>query len=564
MVNIGQTARNVWRNYIWPTPPGGIDASKVDIISVDDLPQYNYSASIGPVQAGTSFYDGEKYPGGYGFTRLYYTDYWTLRARSVQLFQENLYARGLIRRLITNEINTGLTLEATPVKEILGLSDDEADVWTEDTEAKFNIWAENPLLCDYAGLKTFYQLQAEARRTALVAGDVLVILRPSQVDGLPRIQLVDASYVQSTIQTQPRQGNKVVHGVEMNARGEHVAFWVLQDDGTSKRIPAYGEKTGRKIAWLLYGTDKRLNEVRGQPLLSIVLQSLREMDRNRDAEQRAAVVNAILALSVEKEKPVMSTLPISNAGGAQRRDVVVQDGNGTATRSFKIASAMPGLVVENLAEGEKLVAHDTRRPNVNYAAFEAAILSAVAWCNEVPPEIFMLQFHQNYSASRGAVVEFKLYLNRSRADFAGGFCKPIYGDWFLSEVFNNNIRARGFIEAYVDMAKQYYIFGAWLSSDWGGAIKAAVDLAAEVEGYQEMVKEGWITNDRASKELTGTKYSTNIKRIARENKQKAEAWKPIFALEQEFPGAVAAMGLERKTKPAGPRMSREPATPPRQ
>jgi hypothetical protein len=49
-----------------------------------------------------SFDDGSKFAGGFGVTELLLADYWTLRQRSSQLFEQNLYARGLIRRLVTN------------------------------------------------------------------------------------------------------------------------------------------------------------------------------------------------------------------------------------------------------------------------------------------------------------------------------------------------------------------------------------------------------------------------------------------------------------------------------
>jgi hypothetical protein len=41
-----------------------------------------------PVRYGN--HDGEKFAGGFGFTELLQTDYWTLRARSTQLFKQNL------------------------------------------------------------------------------------------------------------------------------------------------------------------------------------------------------------------------------------------------------------------------------------------------------------------------------------------------------------------------------------------------------------------------------------------------------------------------------------------
>src|SRR5262245_32647493 len=60
--------------------------------------------------------NGTKFPGGFGPTEVPIPDYWTLRQRSAALFETNLYARGIIGRLVGNEINVGLHLEATPVE----------------------------------------------------------------------------------------------------------------------------------------------------------------------------------------------------------------------------------------------------------------------------------------------------------------------------------------------------------------------------------------------------------------------------------------------------------------
>jgi len=95
-----------------------------------------------------SFFTGDKFPGGFGATKNQFVDYWTLRLRSVQLFTENPYAKGIIKRLITNEINTGLTLEATPAGRLLGMNDDQINEWSENTEALFKIWSDNKNICD--------------------------------------------------------------------------------------------------------------------------------------------------------------------------------------------------------------------------------------------------------------------------------------------------------------------------------------------------------------------------------------------------------------------------------
>jgi capsid protein len=481
--------------------------------------------------ADMSYFDGDKFYGGFGTTQVYLTDYWTLRQRSNQLFNDNLYARGLIRRLITNEINTGLSLEATP-GEFLGMDDDERNDWSENVEARFQIYADNPELCDYKQKNTQGKIQQEIRTEALVGGDVLVVLRVSRLNGLPQIEIVPGGLVQDPGPVKPRQGNKITHGVETDSRGRQVAFYVTQEDGTSKRVPAFGERSGRRIAWLVYGTDKRVDELRGQPLLALILQSLKEIDRQRDAVQRKAVINSILAMYIKKTEDKQGTRPVT--GGAVRKDsTTVTDSDGTA-RKFSIAQQIPGVVMEELQQGEEPVAFGNAGIDLNFPGFEAAIINAVAWANEIPPEVLTLAFSSNYSASRGAVNEFKMYLDKSRSDRAAEFDKPLYHEWLLSEVLSGKISAPGLLEARRDPTK-YDIVGAWIASDWSGAIKPSVDIKKEVSGYKGMEEEGWITNDRAARELSGTKFSKNIKRRKKENEMKAEAMRPLLELQREFP-----------------------------
>jgi len=80
-----------------------------------------------------SLFNGDKFFGGFGRTKEFeFVDYWELRRRSVQLFTENIYARGVIKRLLTNIINKGLDLEATPVGEILNEEDEFINEWSEN------------------------------------------------------------------------------------------------------------------------------------------------------------------------------------------------------------------------------------------------------------------------------------------------------------------------------------------------------------------------------------------------------------------------------------------------
>jgi len=478
-------------------------------------------------------FDGDKFFGGFGATQIQNIDYWTLRQRSSQLFNDNLYARGIIRRLVTNEINTGLTPEASPDEQIIGVPEDSLNDWTETVETRFAIWAKNPNLCDWRRKDTFGAIQRNARAEALISGDVLFIMRQNPRTKLPMIQLISGNKVQTPLggHGSARKGNSIKHGVELDPVGRVVAHWIRQDDGTTKRIPAYGEKSGRRISWLVFGTDKRLDDVRGQPLLSLVLQSLKEIDRYRDSTQRKAVINSIVALSVEKDTDKMGSLPIS--GSAVRRDqATVTDGDGSA-RTLNLASQIPGVIAEELQTGEKLNFHGTGGTDSDFGTFEGAIVQAVAWANEIPPEILTLAFSNNYSASQAAINEFKIYLNKVWSEWGETSCSPVYVEWLIAETLLQKIKTPGLLESWRN-PEMYDVFGAWVCVDWYGSIKPSTDMLKQAKGSKLLIDEGWSTNAREARITTGTKFSKNIKRLKRENDLKLEAFRSMMEFEKEL------------------------------
>lgn len=509
-------------------------ADSTPVIGVDELSSPSaFAGQTGLSPWQNSVYDGGKFLNGFGATQFQHIDYWTLRARSDQLFNENLYARGIIKRLITNEINTGIWPEACPEAEILGISEDELATWSETVETRFGIWAKMPGICDFKQKSTFAAIERAARMEALISGDVLIVLRSSPKTKLPMIQLVRGSAVQTPLMSdfKIREGHKINQGVELNKSGRVVAHWIKQPDGTSERLPAFGEKTGRRISWLLYGTEKRLDEVRGIPMLSLVLQSLKEIDRYRDSAQRKAVVNSIVAMFIKKGTDKMGTMPVS--GGATRKDsVTTTDSNGTLN-NYQIASQLPGVVYEELQEGEEPVLLGGQGTDVNFGTFEASIMQAVAWANEIPPEILTLAFSNNYSASQAAINEFKIYLTKFWGEFGDDFCTPIYNEWLLSETLLGNVKAEGLLQAWRDKTR-YAELGAWLAVEWYGSIKPSTDTAKQVKGSKAALDEGWTTNAREARNTTGTKFSKNVKRLIKENQQKADMLRPLLELQAEF------------------------------
>lgn len=485
-----------------------------ELLANDGAPQaaggYSYGGAV-------DAFTGDKFPGGFGVTYDSNSfDYWTLRKRSGQLYERNLFARGLIRRLLTNVIGTGLALYSEPQTDLLSaLSEDDADVWKNNVEGRFDIWANNPRLCDWEERRTFDQLQSEAWAESLVEGDILVVIKAHPTLGLPMIQLIRGGRVQTPLKIP--KGKTIINGVEVDSRNRDVAYWVSdpRKPGQSIPIPAYGPKSKKRLAFLMYGTDRRMDQKRGVPLLSLVLQSLAELDRYRDAELRAAVVNSIVAMYLTKEQNKMGSRSFS--AGAVRNDSLTYTGSEGEERQFKITKAYPGMVMEELQQGEEPKSFDTKRPNVNYKVFEEAIIHAIAWANEVPPEILTLEFSNNYSASKAAISEFRAYITKARKKFGADFCQPIYVEWLVSEALTNGVNAPGFFEARRDPRK-WIEFGAWVRAKWAGPIKPSIEMAREIKGYTEAVKEQFISRDQACNDLFGVRFSDVLRRQTKEQK----------------------------------------------
>lgn len=544
--------------WLYPAPPAALRTpTSLEI----------YMSQQSPAPMRQQWHDGEKYPGGFGYTELLTADYWTLRKRSIQLFKQNLYARGIVRRLVTNIINTGLSLESTPEDAILGEGEDTLAEWSELVENRFHLWERTPVLCDYCGQKSFGALQAAAKLAALIAGDVLVVLLQDPATGLPRLRLVDGQRVQTPYGTGPISqligpGNTVKHGVELDADGRHVAYWLVSQNssqgfadasqGRVERLAAVGP-TGRRQAWLVYGTERLLDEVRGEPLLSIVLQSIREIDRYRDAVQRKATINAILAMFIQKDQETVGSRPLTGGAVVKGKDAVAGPTIGTR-RTFNFAEMVPGAVLDELAPGETPHGFTPTGTDEKFQDFEEAIVCAMAWCFEIPPEILRLSFSSNYSASQAAINEFKLFLNTVRDAWGDEFCQPIYVEWLLSEVLAGRVVAPRLLEAWRTPA-MFDRFAAWISADWSGAIKPSVDLNKQATGYTALVEQGFISRDRAARETTGTKFSKNVGKLERENLALFKAMKPIKELEAigKTPPALApGAPAPAPAKPAPP------------
>jgi capsid protein len=292
----------------------------------------------------------------------------------------------------------------------------------------------------------------------------------------------------------------------------------------------------------VYGTDRRVGDVRGQPLLSVVLQSLREIDRYRDSTQRKAFINSLLAMVVRKTENVMGSLPMT--GGAVRRSQasVTDSTTGVTPRKLNVAQYDPGIIVDELGYGEEIEFKGGEGTDINFPLFEDCILSGIAWALEIPPEILKLSFSSNYSASQAAINEVKMTINLKWGDFGETFCSPVLQDFMLAETLYGGLPDLGILEAWRQPGR-YELYAAWTNTEWYGALKPSTDVVKQAKGSQMLLSMGLTTRAREARVTTGQSYGKSIRRLKRENEQFAEAMAPLQALQPE-PAAAQAAALD--------------------
>lgn len=471
-------------------------------------------------------WNGEKFRGSLGLVKVFnLIDYWTLRQKSLELWTDSPYARGIIRRILRNEIFTGLVANSNPMASVLWPGKDEMEAqdlavrYGDEITSQFNLYANNYELFDYRKELTFGEFQEVIRREALLCGDGIVVARVNHTNGLPMWQWINGNNIKQPANMTCAKGHRIIQGVELDEFNRHVAYYVqTMDNGVlkSERIPVKGEKSGRQISWMVYGSEKMSDQVRGEPLLANVLSMLSDIDKYKDAEIRAAVINALIAFTVKKSPE--TTLGTRPTAGLARpmKEVGPFNAAEPGTKGHQPIQLMqPGTVFDDLAPGEEVVSYSTNRPNVNYAVFEGAIVDAICWSLEIPPEIAKLKFTSSYSASRQANNEFEVYLKYRNFKNAKDFCQIIFEEFVIQAALNGMLNLPGFVMAFAD-SRLWQVKAAWLSCSWAGIARPSVERTKDVKAANDALDNGLTTFDDECRRLNGKSFRQVTAQLKRE------------------------------------------------
>lgn len=483
---------------------------------------------------GNWAFTGSKNFGEMGPAKEFVLDYEILRIRSWQLYLESDMTQTVIGKYIKWTIGRGLKPQSEPVKRVLEKAKIQIDFdeFAKDIEARFLVYAKSKA-SDYSNMIPLNRQQAEAHKNTMVGGDMLVILR--YINKMIKVQCIDAANVISPgvgSEDFPKNlanGNTIVNGIELSPTGEHVAYYVRQpgiDVGTwmTERIVARGRKSGMLMAYMVYGSRYRLDNHRGIPLLSAIFETIKKLERYKEATVGSAEERQKIAYAVEHDIFSTGENPLLNQQARAYNARLLGDGdddlptdsvgdqlaNNVAATTNKMTFNLPlGAHLKSVESKNELYFKDFYEMNI-------MLLCAVA---SIPVEVALSKYDSNFSASRAALKDWENTLFVERDYFSNQFLQPIYELFLYTEILKSNIDAPGYLKAIVQ--DDQMVLGAYHNVRFVGAPVPHIDPLKEVTA--ERLKLGDTGNsiplttvEAATEALNGGDSDANMEQYAKE------------------------------------------------
>lgn len=456
----------------------------------------------------------------------------TLRQRSRMLYMSSPVATSAIDINRTKVVGTGLTLKSSVNRDLLGLSPDAARDWQQRTEAEFRLWAGKPQNCDAIGMNTFAGLQQLAVKTWLASGDVFAVLKHNRISKMQpyglRIHMIEADRISTpddfggkalygnTDGKNPDTGNRIFDGVEVDADGRAVAYYirsnypnqVTTDKVTWTRVEAYGERTG--MANILQIMDsERPDQYRGVPYLAKSIEPLLQLRRFTESELTAALIQSFYTAWI-KSTSGTEDLPFGEIGAGDIQGVPSADPDVDNISHSDNEYELGAGVINVLEPDEDIVFGNPNIPSTNFDTFVKVISRFVGAQLGVPYDVLMMEFNSSYSASRAALLEAWEGFKMRRTWLVDRFCQPVYEIWLAEAVARGRIKAPGFFDDPI-------IRAAWCGANWIGPVQGSLDPLKEAKADLLLVDAGIKTRTEVTREMTGGDWDDNVAQLALEN-----------------------------------------------
>ena len=444
-----------------------------------------------------------------------------LRARCSDLVKNSPLGAAIVSTMTAGVVGSGLRIFPRVKGEAVGLSAENARLWNKNAKREFELWASNPLHCDFLRRNNFFELQQIFFSASLVDGDSFCLFKrrlPSAYNPYSlRLQAIDALRVSNPITigagtfTEMIRGNRrIVNGIEFDRNGVMDAIWIanrvwdefdsLNPQLSWQRVRLFGRDTGLRNV-LHITKDIRPDQARGIPLLAPIVESLKQISRYCDAELSAAIIRSFFSIfftQKERDRPLNDIVP--RAENARKDDSPVD------VSEFKLSSPS----VTSLPCGVDVKAVDSAKNQSSFAEFVSTFIQQSCAAVGLPAETVLKTFNASYSASRAAILQSEAEFRQRRNAFINDLLNPVYENFLAEAIAIGRIDAPGFFD---DPIKK----SAWLNADWQVERTGALDEVKAANAAVIRLQNGLSTYERELAE-SGQDFDDVVERLRQERK----------------------------------------------
>lgn len=339
-------------------------------------------------------------------------------------------------------------------------------------------------------------------------------------------------------------GPTLRRGVEVDADGAPIAYHI-RDAHPHDRVAPLAARTWSRYPRLdelglpvtLHAfRRRRAGQVRGRSQLAPIARVFRQLGKFAAAEIDAAVVQALVALTVESSE---SAGQIAERLGGMDKQALEYE-----TRRAEFYSKRPptfGRVrAAVLRPGDRVAFNASSRPAQNFNTFTNTLLGQVAANLGTSLEALTLDYSRtNYSSARAARLEVMRWLRARRTGMIQGVVNPFFFVW-LSETIDNGYLTPPPARISFEAAPELYARVTWLSGAPGN-----VDPVKEAEGAALRIQNGVSSLAQECGEA-GLDWEENLEQLARE----VEAYRARGLLHPQDRAALAPSAPPVEAPPA--------------
>lgn len=271
-----------------------------------------------------------------------------LRKRSRYICRESPTVHGLVERMVTYIIGTGIYPSAA--------STDEA--WNKKASGVFSGWSRH---ADAVSRASFSTLQQIIARSVIVDGEVFLVLTYG-ASGRPRIQLLEAHRIEE---------------IKCDALGRPISYILALPTGSDpSKTPRPAPLPAESIVHIY--RPERAGQKRGVPLLAAAINTAQDVDEILGFEKAAVKENSSVT-KVIKTRTGELNIPVIG------RSRYVAAGTDTDA-VYKSIVGPSGVVIKNDEEYNQLV---SQRPSMAWQGFVDFLAQTVCLAANMPPSVFL-------------------------------------------------------------------------------------------------------------------------------------------------------------------------------